>query len=125
MLRSIITTAIALVLLFTGAYFEHFYIEKTFTDFSEYIEETELKLSSGDFSDEDSTALEEYWLSVKHSLHAMIPHNEIKEVDLWVSECTAYTRQQNFNEALSKLAVLKNLAKEIPKTFTLSIENIF
>jgi hypothetical protein len=57
-------------------------------------------------------------------LHVFIPHTEIKEVDLWLSESVTLVQNKKWEDALSKVEVLRELAEQIPKTFTLKIENV-
>jgi hypothetical protein len=52
------------------------------------------------------------------------PHTEIKEIDLWLSETVMLVDKKEWTDALSKLEVLKELAEQIPKTFSLLAENI-
>ena len=53
-----------------------------------------------------------------------IPHNEIKEVDLWLSEAVTLIKNKDYKEALYKIDVTINLIEQISKTFSFSIENI-
>ena len=60
----------------------------------------------------------------KKTLHVLIPHNEIKEIDLWLSECCGLLETKTFDDALTKLTVVSELIEQIPKTFSFRIENI-
>ena len=68
---------------------------------------------------------EKYLTEKKKALHVFIPHNEIKEVDLWLSESATLVRDKEWQDAISKIEVLKELTEQIPKTFRLSWENLF
>ena len=125
MIKSIISTAVALLLLLSANFFEQVTLKNSFSQFYEIIEETQNKLKSTTPSLNDSEGLEDFWLDKKRSLHIWIPHSEIKEIDLWVSECSAYTKIGKFDEAITKLEVLKTLASQIPNNFCLHLENLF
>lgn len=125
MVRSIITALCALALLFCAGTYENYYVGKTFSTFSVYIEQTSEKLKKETASTEDARALQNFWLEKKQKLHIFIPHNEIKEIDLWLAECVAFTEEKNFEEARTKLVVLEKLSDQIPRTFLLKAENIF
>lgn len=125
MLKSALTTLLAVFLLFEASFLEQKYLAKTFNDFYQIIEKTQIKISSSNPSIEDAEGLKIFWLKNKKRLHAVIPHNDVKEIDLWVSECSAYTKLGMFEEAICKLEVLKTLAKEVPASFILRFENIF
>lgn len=125
MVRSLISTACALAILFGAAAYETSFIKNTFSTFSVYLKQTEEKLENEQATPADATALLNFWLNKKRKLHIFIPHNEIKEIDLWLSECVAFTEEGNFPEAKSKIVVLLELSEQIPNTFLLKIENVF
>jgi hypothetical protein len=74
--------------------------------------------------EDDVYAVQKNWLDKKRVLHIFIPHNEIKEVDLWLSESATLVRDKEWKDAISKIEVLKELAEQIPKTFLIAWENI-
>lgn len=125
MIKSIITTFLAISILFCASILENNYVDKTFDTFYNFLKQSETKLESKNVSLQDIEVLEGFWLDKKRSLHIFIPHNDIKEIDLWIAECVAYAKAENYPEAISKIKVLKLLAKQIPNTFLLKFENIF
>ena len=125
MIKSIFTTIIALSILFSASLLEGNYISKTFNTFYNFLEESEIKLEDKKATLQDLEILENFWLDKKRLLHVWIPHNDIKEIDLWIAECVAYVKAQNYTEAINKIKVLKLLARQIPNTFLLKFENIF
>ncbi|MBQ3572366.1 MAG: DUF4363 family protein [Clostridia bacterium] len=125
MLKSLITMLCALFLLICANFLEQITVQKTFDEFYQIIEATQSKLQGENPTLSDSESLEDFWLDKKRNLHVWIPHTEIKEIDLWVSECVAYTRLGQFDEAITKLDVLKVLASQIPHNFSLLLENLF
>ena len=125
MLKSLITMLCALFLLICANFSEQIIVQKTFDEFYQIIEATQSKLQGETPTLSDSESLEDFWLDKKRSLHVWIPHTEIKEIDLWVSECVAYTRLGQFDEAITKLDVLKVLASQVPHNFSLLLENLF
>jgi len=125
MIKSIFTTLIAILVLIGASIWESKQINNTFDTFYDFLEQSEQKLKSESASPLDLKVLEDFWLDKKRSLHVWIPHNDIKEIDLWVSECVAYTEAKKYDEAICKIEVLKVLAKQVPNTFILKLENIF
>ena len=75
--------------------------------------------------EDDVYAVQKNWLDKKRYLHIFIPHNEIKEIDLWLAESVKLVRDEKWEDALSKIEVLRELAEQIPKTFAVTLENIF
>ena len=125
MIKSLLTMLLALFLLLSATFLEQIIVQNTFEDFAVVIEQTQTKLASENPSKLDADGLQNFWLEKKRKLHVWIPHTEIKEIELWVSECVAYTQIEDFDEAYTKLDVLKTLAMQIPKNFSLQLENLF
>ena len=44
---------------------------------------------------------------------------------MWISETIKLVRNEMWEEALAKAEVIKELAEQIPKTFDVSLANIF
>ncbi len=124
MVKSIISVVIASALIAIGGIYENFSLRKTFDEMISCVDEISVKLVEGDAVTDDITSLQKLWLTNKKSLHAYIPHTEIKELDLWISECVAYVKLDKYDEALSKLEVVKELCEQIPKTFLIRFENL-
>ena len=76
-------------------------------------------------TEEDALAVQKNWLTHKEHMHVFIPHTEIKEIDLWLSETVSYVKSQNWEEARAKIEVLAELVEQIPHTFRFRLENLF
>ena len=113
------------VILTVGAIYETNFVKKQFAEFSVAIDCVYEKVDEKTATEDDVYALQKSWLEKKRYLHVFIPHNEIKEVDLWLAESIKLVRDEKWEDALSKMEVLKELAEQIPKTFKVSPENIF
>ncbi len=125
MLKTIITAICALVILLAGCAFEMNFIERQFDEFSVVVDELYDKIDQKTAKQDDVYAVQNNWLSKKQYLHAFIPHNEIKEIDLWLAESATLVRDEKWEDAVSKIEVLKELSEQIPKTFKISFANIF
>ena len=125
MVKTLISAICAAVIIVFGSFFEMNFIHKQFNEFHEVVEILYEKVDSQSAVEQDVYAVQENWLHKKNYLHAFIPHNEIKEVDLWLSETVTLVRDKQWEDAISKLEVLKELAEQIPRTFSLTLANIF
>ena len=125
MIKTLSTTLIALIILFTGAVFENRFIKNEFNEFSDVLISLYDKTLDQTANREDVYAVQKNWLEKKRKLHAVIPHTEIKEMDLWLSECVMLVHDKEWTDAISKIEVLIELSEQIPKSFTLSFQNIF
>ena len=111
-------------MLIAGAIYEHTFVNKQFDDFHQVLTTLYDKIDNQSAVRDDVLAVQKSWLEKKKSLHVFIPHNDIKEVDLWLSEAVTLVRDKEWKDAISKIEVLLELAEQIPKTFNLSFENI-
>ena len=125
MVKTAISAICALIIILSASIFEAKFIQKQFLEFHSVVEILYEKVDEKTAVEEDVYAVQKNWLRKKTYLHAFIPHNEIKEVDLWLSETVTLVRDEQWEDAISKLEVLKELAEQIPKTFALSFANVF
>ena len=124
MVRSIISMVCVSILLLVGAVVENHHIDKHFEEFHSVLEVLYEKVDSEVATQDDVYAVQQNWLKKKKTLHAFIPHNEIKEIDMWLAESATLVRDKEWQDAISKIEVLKELTEQIPQTFRLSLENI-
>lgn len=124
MVKTFISMLVVSFIFFAGALYESHFVKKQFSEFSYVLEILYQKVDDEIATQEDVYATQNNWLNKKRYLHAFIPHNEIKEIDLWLSESATLVRDKEWNDAISKIEVLKELAEQIPKTFALSWENV-
>ena len=125
MVKTFLSMLIISVMLLVGSYFESNFINKQFNEFHEVLSVLYVKVDQETAVMDDVYAVQNNWLDKKRWLHAFIPHNEIKEIDLWLSESATLVRDKEWSDAISKIEVLKELCEQIPKTFRISWENIF
>ena len=116
--------AVAAILV-CGALYEADFTKRQFEELSAVLEILYEKVDDETAVEDDVYAVQKNWVEKKKYLHIFIPHNEIKEIDLWLAESVKLVRDEKWEDALSKIEVLKELTEQIPKTFQVSIENIF
>ena len=125
MVKTIITTLAVSLLLFLGVILESNYIKTEFNELHANFSTLYEKVEEESANKQDVLAVQQNWLKKKTRLHIFIPHNEIKEIDLWLSETVTLVEQEKWEDALSKIEVLKELTEQIPNTFKVTIENVF
>ena len=125
MTKVITTTILALSIFLLGAIIENIFLTRSFSSFQDNLkilyEKTELETATLN----DAYSTQEFWHKQKDYLHTVIPHTEIKEIDLWISETVRLIGQKNFSEAQQKIEVLLNLSKQIPSSFQIKLRNVF
>lgn len=124
MVKSIISMICVSILLVIGAIFESRFINGQFEDFNHVLTTLYQKVDDKEATMDDVYAVQDNWLNKKKYLHAFIPHNEIKEFDLWLAEAVTLVRDKEWTDAISKVEVLIELTEQIPKTFLLTWENV-
>lgn len=125
MVKNIVTTIVALAIIVTGAMFEQHYVNREFATFDNALETLYEKTEQKTANKEDVLAVQQWWVKKKESLHAYIPHNDIKEIDYWLAEAVSLVKTGQYDLALSKIEVLRELCEHIPGTFGIEFENIF
>ncbi len=124
LVKTIVSILVVASLLIVGSIYEHNFIRRQFNEFNQVLIVLYDKIDQETATQDDVYAVQKNWLSKKKVLHIFIPHNEIKEIDLWLSESATLVRDKEWKDAISKIEVLIELSEQIPKTFVLSWENI-
>ena len=115
---------IVTIILIFGAVIGDAHVSLMFKNFNEYSNVLYQKVHEETATIDDVYVLQDLWLKNKKTLHAFISHTEIKELDMWISECATLVRDKEWQDAISKVEVIIELTEQIPKGFTFSIENI-
>lgn len=125
MVKAIIYTLAAIVLC-TGLFiFTEWYVNKQFKEFSDAVEVLYDKVEKETANREDGFAVRTLWNDRKEKLQIFLPHNDISYIDYWLSEACGLIYNQEYSLALGKLEVLKEIAENLPNSYTLRLENIF
>lgn len=124
MVKSIISLIVAIVLLFSISLYEQYYINKSFLEFKNVMVAIYDKIDSDLATKEDILSAQKFWIEKKEKLHVFIPHNDIKEIDLWIAESSTLVENGKKEDALSKIDVVIELIEQIPKTYSFRIENL-
>lgn len=125
MVKTLVSMICVALLLTVSSWYESNFVKRQFNEFNIVLEELYEKVDEKTAVMDDVYAVQKNWIEKKKFLHAFIPHNEIKEVDLWLSEAVTLVRDKEWTDAISKIEVLIELSEQIPKTFKISWENIF
>ena len=125
MVKSIISAILVALILTVGVIFENNFIKGEFKELSTATNALYDKIDDKSATENDVYALQKVWVDSKEKLHAFISHNEIKEFDLWIAETVKLVSVEMWDEALSKMEVIKELEEQIPKTFEFTFANVF
>ena len=124
MVKAFLTALISLLIIVGASIFEQTYLNNSFGEFERAVTITYDKTQNHTAVKDDVLSIQNLWVEKKKTLHIFIPHNDIKEVDLWVAETVTLVENKKWDDALSKLEVVLEIIEQIPKTYSLRVENI-
>lgn len=124
MVKSTISVIIVTILLVIGSIFEYKTVNNSFSELEKTAKICQQKAIEETLVEDDVLILQKKWLKNKKRLHVWIPHNEIKEIELWIAECVRTTANEKHPDSAEKLEVIIELCQQIPKTFAISWQNI-
>ena len=124
MVKSFISILVAVLITISLSVLEQTYVKNTFSEFKEIMVIVYEKIENDTATKEDVLSAQKYWINKKEKLHIFIPHNDIKEIDLWLAESTTLVENYKKEDALSKIDVVIELIEQIPKIYSLRIENL-
>lgn len=125
MVKSVIYTLTAIaacVILFVCV---DIYLNNQFEEFGDALETLYRKVEDNSATREDGYAVKEMWKNKKSKLHVLIPHNDISYVDYWISEACGLIYNGEYDLALGKIEVLKEIVRNLPGGYAFRFENIF
>ncbi|MBQ8658885.1 MAG: DUF4363 family protein [Clostridia bacterium] len=125
MVRTLISIAVTLLLITGVSVYEINHVRETFAIFHEALETLYSKTENETASHEDGKVVRKVWEREKKDLHIWIPHTVIENIDYQLNEMLGYLYEYDFQDALPKIEILLEISEFIPKTYSLSFENIF
>ena len=124
MVKSIISAILGFLILIGASIIENNVVTKSFDNFNDKLVELKDKIEKETAIKQDAILVQDFWINEKQVLHVLIPHNEIKEIDLWLAESVSLIETKTYDDALAKIEVAIELVEQIPKTFAFKIGNI-
>ena len=125
MIRTIASIFITLGLLFGVAFYEAHYVQTTFEDYYEILQQLKRKTESGEATYSDGLAVREYWEKQKNELHVWVAHNSLQEFDYQLDEAIGFLFVGQHKDALPKIEVLLGLSENVPNGYSLNFGNVF
>ncbi len=125
MVKAIIYTLTAIALCIGIFIFTEYYIGTQLGEFSAALDTLYAKIDNETATREDGIAVRELWADKKSKLHVFLPHNDISYIDYWLSEACGLIYNGEYNLALGKIEVLREISKNLPDSYALHFENIF
>ena len=124
MVKSAISIIVVSVILAVGTIYETNFVSRQFREFDAMLAALYEKVDDHTAVEDDVLAVQQNWIDKKMHLHVFVSHNEIKEIELWIAEAVTLVRDKKWEDAISKIEVLRELCEQLPKSFSISIENI-
>ena len=95
MVKALISAIVSLFIIVGASAFEQNYLNNSFDEFEKIVKITYEKTENLTAVKEDVLTAQKTWVEKKKTLHIFIPHNDIKEIDLWVSEAVTLVENKN------------------------------
>lgn len=125
MVKSIIYTLAAIILCAGFFIFTELYVSRQFEYVSAAADTLYRKVEEGDATVGDAHAVMELWEDKKSKLHVFIPHNDIAQIDYYLTEAGGHIRDGENGLAMAKLNVVIHLAQSLPSAYSVRLENVF
>ncbi len=125
MIKTIVSILLSLGVILGLSLYEILYVQTTFRDFEQILTALHQKTESHVATYEDGNAVRFYWEKKKRTLHVWLTHTTLQEVDYHLDEAIGYLYTDDFRNAVSQLEIAIELSKEIPRAYSLGIQNIF
>ena len=125
MVRTIASIFISFAIIFGLSFYEVCYVRHTFHEFHKILDSLYQKTESHIATYEDGMAVRSYWEKEKHTLHVWLPHTMLQEVDYHLDEAIGYLYTDDYPNALAQLEVARELSIKFPRSYSLSLQNIF
>ena len=125
MVKSVIYTLVALAACITLFICVEIYLDRQFDEFQDALQTLYRKVEDETANREDGYAVKEMWTEKKSKLHVFLPHNDISYIDYWLNEACGLIYCGEYDLALGKIEVLREIAENLPGGYTLKMENIF
>ena len=125
MVKSVVTVIVSALILTGAAIYEQIYVNSAFDRLFEQAVIMQEKETNKTATPADAENVRKCWIKEKEKMHAFISHNDIKELDMWLSEGIAFTKSGKYEEAYTKYVVIADLCKSIPKGYLIRFENVF
>lgn len=125
MVKAICYTVAAIILCAALFIFAEIYVNKQFEEFGTALEVLYDKVEEHTANREDGYAVRTLWDQKKSVLHILLPHNDISYVDYWLNEACGLIYNGDYDAALAKIEVLREIAINLPDSYKVKTENIF
>ena len=125
MVKAICYTVAAILICIGLFIFVEWYLDKQFDEFSAALDSLYTKIEDETATAEDGYAVRTLWEDKKSKLQILVPHNDISYVDYWRSEACGLLHNGQYDLALGKIEVLKEISKNLPDAYSIKLENIF
>ncbi len=112
-MKSIIIPLIALALVVGFGIYEVISINKIYGGFEDKIDYMITLAENKSLTEEEYDYFCQEWLEVRAKSELFLPHNDVYEINLRVSETKAYVKERDYELCLGHLAVMKDLANYI------------
>ena len=124
-MRHVIIPIVVLAILLSAGIFECICIHNTFAKFEKEVDQLIYLCEQENLTVERYADFVDYWHKIRVKSEFFLPHNDVYEITLRISETTAYVAEQDYELCLGHLAVMKELSNYVSRIAIPSLGHIF
>lgn len=124
MKKLIFAILIILIILSVGV-FEQVYLSNTLDELVNKTQNLKTTIENGEDALQQAYELNEWWIDVKHSIEAMSPHNDLKDVTAQLAELVGNVENDETEQALTRTTIMVNLTLNLKNLLGFHWEHIF
>ena len=124
-MKHVIIPIIVLVLILGIGAFESICLYDTFKKFENRVDQLILSANQQTLTTEQFDEFEDYWHKIRKKSEFFLPHSDVYEITLRVSEVKAYVIEQDYELCVAHFLVIKELCSYVGRIATPSLGHIF
>ena len=125
MIKTIVSIFVTLALILGVSMYEIYYVESTFATFHDMLRSLKEKTDLNTVNYSDGLAVRSFWDEKKQVMHIWVPHTALSEIDYQLDELIGFLYTEKYDDALPKIEVVLGLSEYVPRSYTISLGNIF
>ena len=125
MIKTIISIFITLGVILGISCYEIHYVQSTFETFHGALRSLKEKTELGTVNYSDGLAIRSFWDEKKQVMHIWVPHTALSEIDYQLDEAIGFLYAGKYEDALPKIEVILGLSENVPRSYIISLGNIF
>ncbi|MEG1528214.1 MAG: DUF4363 family protein [Clostridia bacterium] len=122
--KSLIIALILLVVVITGGVLEFVLVGKEYKKFEKQVEVYKQKAFDKTITNENVIDMKKQWIKLRELSELFLPHIDTYELNLRITDCTAFVELKDYKNAYNQLSIIAMLAEYIPNLAVPDIQHV-